>query len=41
MQAFSVYVTLDAAKGQKDRGFTKSLKALAALASGLFSPTSP
>ncbi len=31
---FSVFVTLDAARGDKDRGFTKSLNALSALASG-------
>ena len=31
---FTVFVTLDAAKGRKDRGFTKSLNALSALACG-------
>ena len=31
---FSVFITLDAARGIKDRGFTKSLNALSALASG-------
>ena len=33
-QDFTVFVTLEAARGQKDRGFTKSLKALSALAGG-------
>ena len=31
---FTVFVTLDASRGDKDRGFTKSLNALSALASG-------
>ncbi len=34
-QDFTVFVTLDASGGDKDRGFTKSLNALSALASGL------
>ena len=33
-QDFTAFVTLEAARGQKDRGFTKSLNALSALASG-------
>ncbi|BDA40382.1 probable mediator of DNA damage checkpoint protein 1 at C-terminar half [Coccomyxa sp. Obi] len=33
-QDFTVFVTLDASGGDKDRGFTKSLNALSALASG-------
>ena len=32
--AFSVFVTLDARPGEHDRGFTKSLNALSALAAG-------
>lgn len=32
---FTVFVTLEAAKGQKDRGFIKSLNTLSALASGV------
>ena len=33
---FTVFVTLEAAKGQKERGFIKSLNTLSALASGAF-----
>jgi hypothetical protein len=33
-QAFSVFVTVDAAKGKSDRGFTKSINSLSALAAG-------
>lgn len=35
-QDFTVFVTLDASGGDKDRGFTKSLNALSALASGMY-----
>ena len=32
---FTVFVTLEPAKGQKERGFIKSLNTLSALASGM------
>ncbi len=35
---FTVFVTLEGARGQTDRGFTKSLNALSALASGELAP---
>ena len=35
---FTVFVTLEPAKGQKERGFVKSLNTLSALASGMLRP---
>lgn len=36
---FTVFVTLEPAKGQKERGFIKSLNTLSALASGTLQPS--